>query len=97
MGSIYTTIAVALERAVTVCAPFTHLKVIFHFHFYFYFHFDKYQYDKKEYCKVPILPKYFDNIVTNKIQEPGVKVQSFDYLLGAGGSCNMESGDNNSA
>ena len=28
MGSIYTTIAVALERAVTVCAPFTDLKVI---------------------------------------------------------------------
>ena len=28
MGSIYTTIAVALERAVTVCAPFTHLKVV---------------------------------------------------------------------
>ena len=27
MGSIYTTIAVALERAVTVCAPFTQLKV----------------------------------------------------------------------
>jgi hypothetical protein len=28
MGSIYTTIAVALERCVTVCAPFTDLKVL---------------------------------------------------------------------
>ena len=27
-GSIYTTIAVAVERCVTVCAPFTNLKVI---------------------------------------------------------------------
>ena len=27
MGSIYTTIAVALERCVSVCAPFTELKV----------------------------------------------------------------------
>ena len=34
MGSIYTTIAVALERAVTVCAPFTQLKVL-HVHFEF--------------------------------------------------------------
>ena len=27
-GSIYTTIAVAVERCVTVCAPFTNVKVI---------------------------------------------------------------------
>ena len=27
MGSIYTTIAVAVERCVTVCAPFTNIQV----------------------------------------------------------------------